>query len=68
MHKYKTKTGDTFDSISFDFYGNEKYSSEIIEANLDYIDTIIFDADIELILPEINVIENNNLPPWKVAM
>lgn len=68
MHKYKTKTGDTFDSISFDFYGNEKYSSEIIEANLDYIDTIIFDADIELILPEINVVENNNLPPWKVVM
>lgn len=65
MHKYITKAGDTFDSISFNFYGTEKYSSEIIEANLNYIDIVIFDSEIELSIPQIDVKVENTLPPWK---
>lgn len=66
LKKYITKSGDTFDSISFFMYGNEKYSSEIMKANPDLIKTIVFDAEIEVKIPEIDLEAESTLPPWKV--
>lgn len=65
IKKYITKAGDTFDSISFYVYGSEKYSSEIMNSNLDLISTLIFDSDIEIIIPDIDITEESTLPPWK---
>lgn len=64
---YITKKGDTFDSIAFNFYTEEKLSSTIIAANRQYSDVLIFDSGVELIIP---VIEENDdtpasLPPWE---
>lgn len=64
---YITKKGDTFDSIAFNFYTEEKLSSTIIAANKQYSDVLIFDSGVELIIP---VIEENDdtpasLPPWE---
>lgn len=64
---YITKKGDTFDSIAFNFYTEEKLSSIIIAANRQYSDVLIFDSGVELIIP---VIEENDdtpasLPPWE---
>ncbi|WP_459482121.1 tail protein X [Clostridium saccharoperbutylacetonicum] len=63
--KYITKQGDTFDSMALEFYGEEKLSVFIIQLNPKYIDTIIFDEGIELIIPNINIKNTSTLPPWK---
>ena len=63
---YITKKGDTFDSIAFDFYTEEKLASAIIEANRKYSDVLIFDSGVELIIPIIEEDEDTpaSLPPW----
>ena len=63
---YITKQGDTFDSIAFDFYTEEKLASTIIEANTRYADVLIFEAGVELIIPFIEEYEETpaSLPPW----
>lgn len=62
---YKTLQGDTFDVISLDFYGDEKYASAIIDANPAYIRTIIFDAGVELKIPVL-ADTATTLPPWRI--
>jgi phage tail protein X len=64
---YITKSGDTFDIIAKEKLGKEKHTKELMQANEDYIDYVIFPAGIELEIPEIN--ENRSLgvqaPPWR---
>ncbi|MFD5019993.1 hypothetical protein ACFWMP_13915 [Paenibacillus sp. NPDC058367] len=62
---YETMAGDTFDSISLDFYDDEHYSSEIIQANLKYRKTIIFSGGESLLIPIIEDKTVSSLPPWK---
>lgn len=63
---YITKQGDTFDGIAFEFYTEEKLASLIIQANPRYSDILIFDANVELIIPIIpeNDDTPGSLPPW----
>lgn len=64
--KYKTVSGDTFDKIAFKHYGDEKRALDIIEANIKYADTLIFQSGIDLSIPEIEeTFNSSNLPPWK---
>lgn len=63
--EYITVSGDTFDSIAFNFYGDEKQAIHIINANIEYAGVIIFGAGVALNIPEIEVISPSNLPPWK---
>lgn len=65
MLNYVTNYGDTFDTISLKFYGDEKYSNVIIEANPERVDTIIFDYGVSLSIPEIEIKNTSTLPPWK---
>lgn len=62
---YETIQGDTFDSISLDFYDEEYYASEIINANPDFGSILIFDEGIILKIPVLNLEYNDLLPPWK---
>lgn len=64
---YTTKSGDTFDIIAKEKLGKEKYTKELMQANKDYIEFIIFPAGIELELPEINVESSSGeqTPPWR---
>lgn len=62
---YKTLQGDTFDSISLDFYDDEYLAHEIIKANPDYCKVILFEEGIELKIPILSKQENTILPPWK---
>jgi phage tail protein X len=63
--EYETIQGDTFDSISLDFYDEEYYSSEIINANPDFCSVIVFESGILLKIPIIDIQSNESLPPWK---
>ncbi len=64
---YETVQGDTFDSIAFAFYTDEKMASVIMDANPAYVDTLIFDAEVELLIPIIEEGEETpgTAPPWR---
>lgn len=62
---YKTISGDTWDFIAYKFYGDEKAVSLLMQANIQYIDTSVFKAGVELITPPYNAQKDVSiLPPW----
>ena len=66
MPNYVTVEGDTFDMLALKFYSNEKLASVIIQANPDYCDTLIFEAGIPLVIPDvIEATLPGSLPPWR---
>lgn len=68
MQIYTTKQGDTFDIIAKKFYGNEKYIKELILANEDYVNILIFPSGTILNIPEIEINTSetiNNDLPWR---
>ena len=63
---YTTVLGDTWDIIAFNIWGKEKYAKELVEANLKYVETVIFSAGVVLNIPSISITaDNSSLPPWK---
>lgn len=62
---YTTKLGDTWDLIAYRVYGNEKYMKELVEANIELAGTVFFKSGVELISPDIPVLNDSNAPPWK---
>lgn len=62
---YKTKDGDTWDIIAKDEYGDERYTSELMEANPDLLDKISFEYGIDIYIPDIEIKDSSSLPPWK---
>ena len=66
MRKYKTVAGDTFDLLALMFFDDEKAASAIIEVNPDYCDVLIFDAGVELSIPDAAaVVLPETLAPWR---
>ena len=65
-NKYVTTQGDTWDLISFKMYDDEHYIDKLIRANAEYMNTTIFPANIELIIPTLEIERIDTLPPWKV--
>jgi phage tail protein X len=63
--EYRTVSGDTFDKIAKLKYGDEKLALNIIEANIEYANIIVFGAGVNLNIPDIVVNQTANLPPWK---
>lgn len=63
MTNYTTVLGDTWDKISYEQYG-DYYISELLEANPDYIDTVIFSSGIELVIPDIDDSSDSEVP-WR---
>ena len=62
---YITTQGDTWDFISFKAYGDEHHIDKLIKANPKYRNTTIFLANVELIIPELELERIDTLPPWK---
>ena len=61
-----TVEGDTFDSLALQYYNDEKLANTIIQANLDYCDTLIFSAGITLTIPAVTTVTlPGTLPPWR---
>lgn len=66
MGTYTTVLGDTWDMIAYKVYGKEIYAKELVECNLNQVETVIFSAGIVLNVPEITrTTDNLDLPPWK---
>jgi phage tail protein X len=68
MKTYRTAQGDTWDMIALRMYaerGGEKRMHTLIEANPAYRETVIFEANVTLHVPEVNIPVVPSLPPWK---
>ena len=67
IKEYITKQGDTWDLIAYRVYGNEKYMTQLIEANTQYREVVFFSANIRLVVPSIKTPIPERLPPWRRA-
>lgn len=65
MGSYLTIQGDTWDIIALKTLGSEKLMGRLIEANIEYADTVIFGAGVKLTVPEYAAPADEFLPPWK---
>lgn len=61
---YLTVAGDSFDAIAFKLLGSEKRAVDLIKANPDHVQTFLFDAGIELTIPEVET-KSEKILPWK---
>jgi Phage Tail Protein X. len=65
MTKYKTIQGDTWDLVAKQQLGSEQYAPLLMAVNQHLNQTLVFDANTELVLPEITTEEVSTLPPWR---
>ncbi len=66
MDAYMTIQGDTWDLISWKIYGAERYMQQLIEANWDHADTLIFSSGTVLKAPVIDTTETaDEVPFWR---
>jgi hypothetical protein len=54
-----------WDGIAKKTLGSEYYMADLIEANPQHRETVIFSANITLSIPDIAVPIPQKLPPWK---
>ena len=65
--KYVTQQGDTWDLIALKLWpklGAELLMTDLIEANLEHVETVIFPANITLSVPDVELPVVKTLPPW----
>lgn len=65
-YKYLTMAGDSFDSLALDMYCDETKAGAIARFNPDHIDTLLFEAGVELKLPIFSDDDSpETLAPWR---
>lgn len=62
---YYTEQGDTWDKIAYEQYGDEKYMKQLILANWDKLDTLVFSEGEQITLPDIEDDSMENMPSWR---
>ncbi|MEC0092504.1 tail protein X [Paenibacillus macquariensis] len=67
MTKYRTIQGDTWDGVAFKISGTESFMTTLMDANPDFIGTIIFSSGNILNVPEVVVDTADTLPPWRMG-
>ena len=68
MRSYITNQGDTWDLIALRMYpkiGAEKLMDILLDYNPEYIHTVIFQANVILNIPDVDVPVISSLPAWK---
>ena len=69
MRTYTTSQGDMWDRIAPKMYplvGGEMQMHVLLAANPEYRDTVIFPANVQLTIPDVEKPPSAvNLPPWK---
>lgn len=61
---YRTKSGQYWDEIAYELWGDCKYVRHLINANRQYLKYFKFPAGIELEVPEIPKEASVKLPAW----
>lgn len=62
---YSTVQGDMWDLISYRVYGTEKHVKNLLEANPQYRNVVVFPPGLTLICPDIPSSVSSILPLWK---
>ena len=63
---YTTMQGDAWDAIAYRLWGEERLFMELVRANPEHLDTVIFPAGVELVVPERPAVATPlELPPWR---
>ena len=65
MEKYITQSGDSFDSIAFKFFGDYRFTEDLMKANPELLNVFIFSAGTEIFIPEVSREAKTKTPPWK---
>jgi phage tail protein X len=63
---YITLQGDAWDAIAYRLWGEERFMAELMAANPEYLDVLIFPAGVVLAIPDMDVSARppKTLPPW----
>lgn len=64
---YKTaKRGDTWDTLAFSEYGEERNATTIMKANVGMCQVIMFEGGEQIKIPIITKVNSpSTLPPWR---
>ena len=63
---YTCKSGESFDLLSGQAYGQETMAGTIIRENPDMCDVVLFDGGETIGLPLVEAVESpDTLPPWR---
>lgn len=62
---YTTISGDAWDMIAKEQLGGERYTSLLMQANPEHLNTVVFSAGVSLVLPEVTTPILESLPPWR---
>jgi phage tail protein X len=68
MRTYRTRQGDTWDIVALRMYpdlGGEKLMSFLMQANPVHATTVVFPANVRLNVPDADIPEVEDLPPWR---
>lgn len=65
LKTYTTVQGDMWDSIAYKCYSDEAGINALMDANDDYIDTVVFPAGVTLTVPDYTKLVTSTLPPWR---
>ena len=63
--EYRTKAGDTWDSIAYEQLGSEKYMGLLMEANPELIAYVVFDSGVSIQIPEVPKEDVADSALWK---
>ena len=62
---YRTVQGDTFDAAAYRIWGRESMARELMEANPEHADVVLFPAGVDLAVPDAEVPASTaGLPGW----
>ena len=62
MSDYITVSGQTWDQIAYEVYGDEHYCTSLMEANRDKLEYFVFPDGITLHLPEKDKLSSMSVP------
>ncbi len=67
MNTYQTVQGDMWDSIAKQAYGTETAMDQLMRANPDLLQVVVFGAGEIVLLPQISAQEaaSTAVPPWR---
>ena len=62
---YITIQGDAWDAIAYRLWGEERFFMDLVAANPEHLDMVIFPAGVELRIPPApERVIRQELPPW----
>lgn len=64
---YRTLSGDAWDLIAYRIWQTERYTPDLIDANPAHRWTAIFNAGVELTVPNIEIPIPESLPSWRAV-